>query len=144
MKKRMKVISSALLIILVLAFLSGCGKSYAGIWCCAYMDTGDTVMTAGDLDNVGSNLYIDLRSGGVGYMTADNEIQKISWTQRKDGTALMLQVNGQLERFEIQGDALVWDMNGTTVTFLPKNSTAYQEALSSFSLVNWLESEAAE
>ena len=130
MKKTLTVVFAALC---VLALFTGCAGGYAGMWRCAYMDTGRDVMTAGDLAAVGSELYIDLRSGGSGTMTADGETQRITWKLSGDRSAVLLTVNGEIEPFRIEGDGLVWTMDGVTVTFLREKSDAYREALATLS-----------
>lgn len=123
------VITAAAAACLVL-LLSGCTKSYVGVWKCAYMDTASTRMTAGDMAQAGSELYIDLRAGGTGYMTADGETQRVTWKLSADKTSVLLTVNGQIEPFVIEGDGLVWTMDSVTVTFLNEKSDGYAEALS--------------
>lgn len=140
-KKRLVLTVFVLLCVLLLA---GCGNPYAQVWCCAYMETDLGVMTAGDMDNAGTELYLDLRSNGVGYMTADGETQRIGWAESTDGKALILNVDGNQERFEIEGDSLNWIMEDVTVTFLPEKSEAYKEALGSFSIENRMEDIAGE
>ncbi|MGM9615508.1 MAG: DUF3048 C-terminal domain-containing protein [Oscillospiraceae bacterium] len=132
MRKRLLLFAAALCLMLTLA---GCGQSYPGVWRCAYVDTSYAVMTAGDLDNAGSELYLDLRSGGSGYMTADGETQRITWKRSGDKTALLLTVNGEIEEFRLEddGNALVWSMDDVTVTFLKENSEAYEQALATLS-----------
>jgi len=127
------------LIALLLLVLTGCGKVYAGTWCCAYMETGTSTLTAGDLRAAGTDLCIELKYGGSGIMTADGESQYISWSAAKDGGSLWLTVDGQREQFFIEDGALVWDMNGTTVRFLPENSAEYEAALESYSVLDWAE-----
>lgn len=132
MKKNIILSAAAVCLILLLA---GCGNSYTGVWRCAYMDTGATVMTAGDMDRAGSELYIDLRSGGSGYMTADGETQRLTWKRSADKTSLLLTMNGEIEAFflEDDGNALVWTMDNVSVTFLKENSDAYRQALAELS-----------
>ena len=93
------------------------------------MDTGSRVLTARDLENAGTGISLDLRIGGIGYMSADGQTQKIGWTQSRGDDVLYLNVDGEREIFHAVGEALVWDMNGVSVTFFPERSEAYQRAL---------------
>lgn len=124
------------LIALLLLVLTGCGQVYAGTWCCAYMETATSTLTAGDLRAAGTDLRIELKYGGGGIMTADGESQHITWSAAKDGASLWLTVDGQREQFAIEDGALVWDMDGTTVRFLPENSAEYEAALESYSVLS--------
>ncbi len=130
-----KTLVSLFALVCLLVLLAGCGQSCTGVWQCAYMDTGATVMTAGDMAAAGSEITIDLRSGGTGYMTADGETQRLTWKRSPDKTALLLTMSGEIEVFSLEdgGSALVWTMDNVRITFFKENSDAYAEALAATS-----------